>query len=189
MRTGLLAAVAVIALAAPSFAQTPCYTADACRQQRVAAEQYQQQQAAARAAEQERQQQAAIAEQRRAEAERRQAALRAQQAALRAEQARMQAVAEAERRAEAQLAAENSSDNYCKEPKLAGQLIQDFNSLFNGRREVIDIEHLTTLRFDPQAKQITCHGAFVLTNGIRMAGTLSYQPNVAGDVITRWQHD
>lgn len=179
MRIVLYAFVALLAFNATSRAQAPCYTPDACRQVRLQAEQYEQQQAAMRAAEQERQRQAMLAEQRRAEAERREAMRRAAEARQRAED-----------RAAAQLAAESSPTNYCKDRQFAGNLIKEFNGLaYRPGIEAVDIEHLTTIRFDADAQSVICHGDFMLTNGRRLSGTVSIRPNVAGDMIIHWQPD
>ena len=106
--------------------------------------------------------------------------------------ARLAAKQEAENRAAAQLAAENSSDNRCHDQKTAGQLLDYFNGLqtagdFYGR--AIDIEHLTTLQYDPARSVISCHGHFVLQNGERRIGTLSTRLNVAGNVLTTFHQD
>ena len=179
MRFVPYASVALLACNVASHAQAPCYTPDACRQIRLQAVQYQQQQAAMQAAQQERQRQAMLAEQRRAEAERRQAMLRA-----------AQALQQAEDRAAAQLAAENSPNNHCKEPELAGMVLSGFNDLLSRHGiEAVDIEHLTTIRFDAGAKSVSCHGDFMLINGRRFSGTMSIHPNVAGEIITHWRAD
>lgn len=123
--------------------------------------------AAAAAARQAREGEAAAAAQARAQAQ--------------AEQAQAQAVQDGVRR---QQMAETSPNNSCKDPDVARQLLKDFNSLSEGRVEAVDIEHLTTnvgLTADR-----SCHGVFVLTNGLRLEGNLSYRKNVAGDPIVRW---
>ena len=65
--------------------------------------------------------------------------------------AAVQARVDDENRAAAQLAAENSPDNRCKEPRLAGELLVNFNNLQNvqdNNIRSVDIEHLTTIRFE-----------------------------------------
>jgi len=112
-----------------------------------------------------------------------------QQAELQAdkvEQAREQALAETQARDAARRLemAETSPNNSCKDPDVARQLIMDFNNLSKGRVEAVDIEHLTT-NVGVTADR-SCHGVFVLTNGLRLEGNLSYRQNVAGDPIVRW---
>jgi hypothetical protein len=83
-------------------------------------------------------------------------------------------------------AAKQSPDNYCKEPAVAGYVIEYFNSLAragNAAFTAVDIEHLITEQFDARAKTISCHGTFVLTNGMRLDGSIVARPNVAGNII------
>jgi uncharacterized membrane protein YqiK len=153
-----------------------------------------QQQQAAITAQQEQQRQAAIDQQRHAEAERRAAVARAEQAQRQAEaeaaQARRRAEEETARRAAAQLAAENSPDNYCRDRSFAREIMKTFNNVGEKRGfEAIDIEHVTTTSFDASEHSVSCHGDFMLANGRRLTGTLSIQPNVAGDMLTRWRAD
>jgi len=198
----LLAATAFVSVE-PAHAQG-CLTAEACRAIRMQ-QQAAQEQAAANA-----QQQAAIAAQQRhrAEAERKHAteqqrvadenariAGEAKAVALQEAQARAYAVQqEADARAalteETRIAnlraAEESPDNYCKEPSTAGEVIRYYNSLVSAGDAAfaaVDIEHLITEQFDAKAKTMSCHGTFVLTNGSRRDGSIIARPNVAGAII------
>jgi hypothetical protein len=187
----------------PARAQ-PCLTAEVCRafrlQQQAAQEQAEEyaRQRAAEAAQQQRLAKAAAAartaELREAQAreyDRQQAAI--QQARLIAEQ---QAAAQREADARARVveetriailrAAEASSDNHCREPSVAGKIIEYYNSLVeagDASYKSVDIEHLITENFDPEARTMSCHGTFVLTNGNRRNGSITARPNVAGNII------
>lgn len=129
----------------------------------------------------------------------------AQQAQLAREQAQREAEARATQAIEAariaqeqqiqralvaaQIAAEVSPDNTCRNPSVAGMLIKNYNSLPWGypTREAIDIEHLVTI---PDANgTVICHGVFVHTNNAKIEGTLTYKPNVAGDMIVHWTQE
>jgi hypothetical protein len=126
-----------------------------------------------------RQQQAAVAAQQAREAE----ALRA------AARARVEAETQA-RAAAAQEAAETSLDNFCHEPDTARHLISEYNGMdWQGseRRQVVDIEHLVTIRRDATAATLVCHGIWVHTNSARIEGTMTMHPNVAGDIIVSWR--
>lgn len=99
---------------------------------------------------------------------------------------------EEENRASAQLAAENSPENYCRDRKTAGDLMDYFNGLqaaadFSTR--AVDIDHLTTIRFDTEHQAISCHGSFVLQNGSEVVGTMSTRLNVAGRLLTEFHRD
>jgi hypothetical protein len=97
-----------------------------------------------------------------------------------------------ENRAAAQLAAENSPDNLCKDHKVAGELLQTFNgfqSVQDSNLQAVDIEHLTTVKFDKDQHVYVCHGAFVLMNGVHRIGTISTKLNVAGTVIANFHAD
>jgi hypothetical protein len=187
-----LVATALSASPGPAIAQA-CYTAETCRAIRL------QQQAAQEQAAVYAQKQAAMAaqQQRRAEAERKRAA---EQQRADDEQARIdgenRAAASREAQARAKLveetrianlrAAEESPENLCKEPSTAGQVINYYNSLVkagNAGFSAIDIEHLITEQFDPDARTMSCHGTFVLTNGNRRMGSIVARTNVAGSVI------
>jgi multidrug efflux pump subunit AcrA (membrane-fusion protein) len=212
-----------IAFTTPLYAQQPCYTAAQCGAIRQQAQQQQAAQAAAIAAQQDaiaRQQRVAAkaAESARiqraaqqqaadrqaaldlaaAEAAQRQDAQDRADAAARAQAERDAAVAKLQRenedRASAQLAAENSPDNHCKQPKIAGELMVNFNNIQlvqDYNVQSVDIEHLTTIRFDIiQGQNIyVCHGVFVLMNGRHVPGTLATRINVAGNVIVRFTAD
>jgi hypothetical protein len=125
------------------------------------------------------------------EYDRQQAAI--QQAKLATEQ---QAAAQREADARARLveetrianlrAAEESPDNHCREPSVAGKVIEYYNSLVKAGDAsyfAVDIEHLITENFDAKARTMSCHGTFVLTNGNRRNGSIAARPNVAGNII------
>jgi hypothetical protein len=83
-------------------------------------------------------------------------------------------------------AAEESPENYCKEPSTAGAVINYYNSLVragDAAFSAVDIEHLITEQFDKKAGTMSCHGTFVLTNGSRRDGSIIARPNVAGSII------
>ena len=106
--------------------------------------------------------------------------------AAQAAEARVRAAQQAEQDAEL------SPDNHCHDPAVAGALISEFNDFDahkNQNIKAVDIERLTTGRWDPSLRVVSCHGLFVLTDGRRLAGTLSSKPNVAGDMISNWQLD
>lgn len=102
----------------------------------------------------------------------------------RAERAEREQARAAQAAADRQAAAENSPNNLCREPAVAHKLIDDFNSLTTWQ-QAVDIEHLTTNVGG--TTDLSCHGVFVLTNGQRLEGNLSYRRNVAGDTIHAWQ--
>lgn len=111
----------------------------------------------------------------------------AQRAAVRA---RAAADAQARAVAAAQEAAENSPDNICHQPEVARRLIDAYNGLdwqTIRPRRVIDIEHLVTIRQDIEKATLICHGIWVHTDGERLEGTMTMRPNVAGDLIVRWE--
>ena len=105
---------------------------------------------------------------------------REQARAERAEQEKARAVQAA---ANQQAMAENSPNNLCRDPAVARQLITDFNRLTTWQ-QAVDIEHLTT-NVGGTADR-SCHGVFVLTNGQRLEGNVTYRKNVAGDPIVAW---
>ena len=114
----------------------------------------------------------------------------AQNAQIAAEQQiRREADARAAALVAAQVAAETSPNNICLQPNFAGGLIKAYNGLSWGypAREVVDIEHLVTIASENRV--ISCHGIWVHTNGARIEGTLSFKPNVAGDMITWWTQE
>jgi hypothetical protein len=122
------------------------------------------------------------------------AALQRQQTEYAAAQARAAEEKRASDRARAvlayKLAAENSPDNICREASTAGVLIKSYNGLdWEGwsKRQVIDIEHLVTLRNESQKQFLVCHGTWVHTNGARLEGTMTMRLNVAGDTIVSWK--
>jgi hypothetical protein len=108
------------------------------------------------------------------------------------EQQKRLAAAALENRAAAQMAAENSPDNRCHDQKTAGDLLTFFNGLqavsdFNSR--AVDIDHLTTLKFDPDHRVMSCHGSFLLQDGRQSTGILSTRLNVAGAILTTFHAD
>lgn len=135
------------------------------------------------------QQAAAAAKQRQVEqqqaVEQATAAARAKKQAEQREHARQVEVA-------AQLAAESSPDNYCHEPKLAKVMIEEFNRFKPMKtmdEQVVDIEHVTTRKFDAGQSDVICHGTFVTTNGRNLVGTFEMKKNIAGDPIVLWKRD
>jgi hypothetical protein len=110
----------------------------------------------------------------------------AQQAAF--EQVKQQAIEQAQVRAQSD--AEESPDNFCKTPEVARRLIDGYNSLDWDSlvtRKVVDIEHLVTIQANQQTATFACHGVWVHTNGLKLEGTMTFRPNVAGDVIYTWK--
>jgi type IV secretory pathway VirB10-like protein len=145
-----------------------------------------------------RQQQAAAAAQQAREAEAQRAAARARADAEAQARIAAAAQAEAEARAQAQardvaaaqVAAETSPDNFCREPDTARHLITAYNGMdWQGlvTRKVVDIEHLVTIKKDPETSTLVCHGIWVHTNGAHLEGTMTMRPNVAGDIIVSWE--
>ncbi len=134
---------------------------------------------------------ALAAQQQQEEYDRQQAAIR--QAKLIAEQqAAAQHEADEKKRVEEEtrrailVASEESPNNYCKTPAVAGRVIEYYNSLVRAGDESyksVDIEHLITESFDAKARTMSCHGTFVLTNGKRQSGSITARPNVAGNII------
>ncbi len=135
----------------------------------------------------ERHRQQAIQAQEEAEEARRRAQAAREAAAQQAEEARIAA-----EKAAQQEAAEQSPDNNCHKPTFAGGLINAFND-FDRMKELgikaIDIEHLITTKWDTGTMDVICHGTFVLTNGLKLTGSLEMRPNVAGDMISQWRPD
>jgi hypothetical protein len=80
----------------------------------------------------------------------------------------------------AQEKAENSPDNLCRDPKIAGQLMSEFNHMdWSQPRQAIDIEHLVTIATEP----LSCHGIWVLAHNEHIEGTMSFKKNVADEMI------
>jgi hypothetical protein len=123
------------------------------------------------------------------------AAAAAKQAAInqvRARAAREQAAEDEAARVAAQKAAEESPDNICRTPDMARLLMSGFNDLPTMKArdiEAVDIEHLTTVQYDTAHSKMVCHGRFVLNRGISLTGSMTYKPNVAGDMIYSWVTD
>jgi hypothetical protein len=155
------------------------------------------------AAEQARQAQAETdriaAETKKAEAERRLSAARA--ATARAESDAKEAEERRERDEQFQQAqlreeqaekAENNPDNVCKTPERAGAIIEGTNSIKEDTYppfKVVDLEHVTTLAFDPASETIECHATFVLSTGIKLQGTFKVRKNIAGTLLTEFDPD
>jgi hypothetical protein len=143
--------------------------------------------------------QAAAAEAQRAAAETQRAAAqraRDEQAAAEAQSAadlaRLEVQREAARAraiAATRVAAENSPDNVCREPKTAGMVLDAFNSMDwpDGRR-AIDIEHLVTIANNGD-NYVSCHGVWDLKDGRQIEGTLTVKSNVAGNPIAQWHQE
>jgi len=143
--------------------------------------------------------QAAAAEAQRAAAETQRAAAqraRDEQAAAEAQSAadlaRLEVQREAARAraiAATRVAAENSPDNVCREPKTAGMVLDAFNSMDwpDGRR-AIDIEHLVTIANNGD-NYLSCHGVWDLKDGRQIEGTLTLKTNVAGNPIAHWSQE
>jgi hypothetical protein len=122
----------------------------------------------------------------RQQAANRQAKLDAEQQAAAQRDAETKAKLTEETRLANLRAAEESPDNYCKEPSTAGTVINYYNSLVragDAAFSAVDIEHLITEQFDKKARTMSCHGTFVLTNGNRRDGSIITRPNVAGTII------
>jgi hypothetical protein len=97
-------------------------------------------------------------------------------------------------------AAEKSSDNVCKSPEVAEDMMneatkmqkRDYGNLFRnlyGREfpDVLDIEHLVTVKNDEVNKDLVCHGIWVYSSGARIAGFFEAKPNVANRIILWWR--
>ena len=136
--------------------------------------------------------QAAAAEAQRAAVQRAREEEAAAQAQRAAELARLEVQREAARAqaiAATKIAAEESPDNICREPKVAGRVLDDFNSMDwpDGRRAV-DIEHLITIANNGE-NYVSCHGVWDLKDGRQIEGTLTLKTNVAGNPIAHWQQE
>ena len=87
---------------------------------------------------------------------------------------------------------DKSPDNKCREQETARLLLQgwsDLDTFKNIGMKAIDIEHLTTIKFNPDNSVLVCHGVFVTNLGQRMIGTLKLGKNVAGDPLITWISD
>jgi hypothetical protein len=120
--------------------------------------------------------QAAAAETQRAAVQRAREEEAAVQAQRAAELARLEVQREAARTqavAAAKIAAEASRDNICREPKVAGRVLDDFNSMdWPDGRKAVDIEHLVTIGNNGD-NHLSCHGVWLLKDGRRIEGTLT----------------
>jgi hypothetical protein len=149
------------------------------------------------------QQRAAEDQAARDEAERRAAAERAvterKAAASRAE-AQRQATARLAQLAAAQEAYEKSPENVCRSPEVAQDMMdeatamqkRDYGNLFKNLYghefpEILDIEHLVTVKNDPANKDLICHGIWDYSNGTKIAGFFEARPNVANKLIVMWR--
>ena len=103
-----------------------------------------------------------------------------------------QAARESTRRQTEQVLSEQSPNNKCRKAEFAKGLMESFND-FEGFKTAgyksVDIEHLTTIKWDEENLNFVCHGTFVLTNGRNVVGTLEIRPNIAGSMITKWRPD
>jgi len=211
MRVFAISAVAVLAcMAQPAAAQyyqgDPCSPqaaaalpfigaviaqrqAEACQRQRQAIFEVQQQAERDREAQQQAQQQIEARREAAADAER-QARIDAANRRAAAEVERQEVIqAELTERREAAAAraetdAESSPDNFCRTPSVAADLLKEFSSLVGTK--AVDIAHLVTVRHDSDAKVVACHGSWLLVDGEQREGTLTFRPNVAGDMISEW---
>jgi hypothetical protein len=69
--------------------------------------------------------------------------------------------------------AQESPENLCREPKVAGRGLDDFNRMdWPGGRRAIDIEQLVTIANNGE-NYISCHGVWDLKDGRRIDGTLT----------------
>lgn len=145
------------------------------------------------AADQQARQRAAIAEQQAAEALAYAEQQRIQAQALRQAQARQNARQQAIRdAADAQRRAEQSPDNVCAKPDVAGPMLSSMNEMLHDagtRFKVVDAERLVTRSFDPSRSLMACHGVFIQSNGHRVRGTFSTRLNVAGDPLVAFSPD
>lgn len=116
----------------------------------------------------------------------------AAQAQRAAELARLEVKREAVRAhaiAVTKIAAEESPDNICREPKIAGRVLDFFNSIdWPDWRRAIDIEHLVTIANNGE-NHVSCHGVWDLKDGRQIEGTLTVKTNVAGNLIAQWQQE
>ena len=81
-----------------------------------------------------------------------------------------------------------STENLCRDPKVAGDLIEAFNHMkWEDGRQVVDIEHLVTLAYRNDGK--SCHGVWDLEDGRQIEGTLTLRLNVAGTPMIHWQEE
>ena len=80
------------------------------------------------------------------------------------------------------------SDNLCRNPQTAKMLMDQFNSFeWAVPLHAVDIEQLVTVSRDEATHAIGCHGLWVLTSGAPREGTLTFHPNVAGEIIAVWR--
>jgi ATPase subunit of ABC transporter with duplicated ATPase domains len=166
----------------PSIAacvQAQAEAADAERDRRMAWDRYYEQQRAAQAAR--------------------------QQAADRAEAAKQEVIAEArqkaaldqiqrdkEARAIAQKEAEDSPDNICRNPNHVKMLLSEFNDFDQVKErgvKAVDMEHITTLKYDTDSQVAICHGSFVMSEGGNETGTMTFRMNAANQPIVTWNFD
>ena len=92
----------------------------------------------------------------------------------------------------AQTVAEESPENHCKEPEFAKVVLNNFNKfkvLNRLDKQVIDIEHLTTDKYDEKTTAMVCHGTFLFDDGAEVAGDFEIRKNVAGNLIYLWTPD
>jgi hypothetical protein len=163
-------------------------------QQMAACQQQKALEAQQRAAYAETQRQQALAAQQQAQAAQ-QAAWAAQQkeAEAKGQAAIKVAKAKEEARQAAQKAAEESPDNICRNQAMGKMEIDQMNALqlsHHTGRQVIDIEHVTTIEAPSNAAEtMVCHGTFLFSSGVREPGTVTFRKNLAGDPIIVWKSD
>jgi hypothetical protein len=130
-------------------------------------------------------------EREREEAAERQAAAVAN-ARLRAEQQREAAINAA------RIAAENSPSNFCRNPAVAGIVMNAINSMMDEnypalntlvKVRVVDLEHITTVEADYDRKILICHATIVTTINTRAAGVFTARKNAAGEDMVTWIPD
>ena len=112
--------------------------------------------------------------------------------ALRQQAALEQAKREADQLMAAQTIAEEASSNHCREPAFAKVVLENFNKfkvLNRLDKQVIDIEHLTTDKYNEKTTAMVCHGTFLFDDGAEVAGDFEIRKNVAGNLISLWSPD
>ena len=93
---------------------------------------------------------------------------------------------------EAQLAAENSSDNHCRDADTAGSMIDEVTSMRADKFpvvKVVDIEHITTRQWSTESTSFTCHGTFLFNNGMKIPALYTVRLNAAGRPIVTFSPD
>ena len=84
-----------------------------------------------------------------------------------------------------------AGENFCTVPQNAKVLLENVERSLRKLRpgltevDVVDAERLVPARAGATDKNYSCHGTFVLSNGLRIGATVSEHPNVAGEQITQ----